>query len=130
MLEEIGQRLIEIRKKNGYTRQQLADELGMPYTTIRNYETGAREPGHRYIIAIAKKFNVSADYILGIKNESPSQSDKTDIERLSTQDIIKIFAVSNGIMGENQTLTEKDYEMLSCIKSMLEVWFSNKEESS
>lgn len=61
-----AERLIEVRKKNGYTRKMLADELGIPYKTISNYETGEREPGHSYIIKVAQKFGVTTDYILGM----------------------------------------------------------------
>lgn len=66
----IPERLIEIRRKNGYNRKQLAEELGRPYRTITNYENGEREPGHDYIIEIAKKFGVSTDYILGLSDSS------------------------------------------------------------
>ena len=78
-----AERLIEVRKKNGYTRKMLADELGIPYKTISNYETGEREPGHSYIIKVAQKFGVTTDYILGmdstdgsIKNSSSDLSEE------------------------------------------------------
>ena len=51
----IPERLVEIREANGYTRKKLAEELGRPYATVTKYETGEREPGHTYIIEIAKK---------------------------------------------------------------------------
>ena len=61
----IPERLVAIREANGYTRKRLAEELGKPYRTITNYENGEREPGHLYIVEIAKKFGVTTDYILG-----------------------------------------------------------------
>ena len=64
----VPERLVEIREKHGYTRKRLADELGRPYRTVTNYETGEREPGHSYIVEIAKKFGVTTDYILGASN--------------------------------------------------------------
>lgn len=70
----IPERLVEIREAHGYTRKRLAEELGRPYATITKYETGEREPGHTYIIEIAKKFGVTTDYILGIEN-SPTSAD-------------------------------------------------------
>ena len=62
-----GDTLTKLRKEHGLNRQQLADELGVPYTTLRNYETGAREPGHKFLIQAAKYFNVSIDYLLGME---------------------------------------------------------------
>ena len=42
----IGERIVEQRKKLGMTRVQLAQDLDIPHTTLRNYETDQREPGH------------------------------------------------------------------------------------
>lgn len=65
----LGERIIELRKKNNINREDLAKEFGIPYTTLRNYENGLREPGHLFLIKVAKRFNVSTDYLLGISNE-------------------------------------------------------------
>lgn len=46
---ELSERLKRIRKDNGYTRERLAQELGLSYGTVAKYETGEREPGHGYI---------------------------------------------------------------------------------
>ena len=75
----IPERLVEIREANGYTRKKLAEELGRPYATVTKYDTGEREPGHTYIIEIAKKFGVTTDYILGIeKSPAPAEADTGD----------------------------------------------------
>ena len=71
----LPERLIKIREKNGYTRKRLAEELGRPYRTLTNYELGEREPGHTYIIEIAKKFGVTTDYILGLSDDPHKTSD-------------------------------------------------------
>lgn len=74
----ISERLVEVREKNGYTRKRLAEELGRPYATITKYESGEREPGHTYVIEIAKKFGVTTDYLLGISQlEEPPSAKKT-----------------------------------------------------
>lgn len=66
----IPERLVEIREKYGYTRKRLAEELKRPYATVTKYETGEREPGHTFIVEVAKKFGVTTDYILGA-SDSP-----------------------------------------------------------
>lgn len=78
----IPERLVEIREAHGYTRKRLAEELGRPYATITKYETGEREPGHTYIIEIAKKFGVTTDYILGIENSPTSAEADAGDQRL------------------------------------------------
>lgn len=65
-----GERLTNLRKENGYdTRAELAEKLNIPVTTLRNYETGAREPGHVFIRRISQLFNVSADYLLCLTDD-------------------------------------------------------------
>ncbi len=65
-----GERLILLREENGFkTRKKFAEKLNIPETTLRNYETGAREPGHTFLKQISDFFNVSVDYLLGLTDE-------------------------------------------------------------
>lgn len=65
-----GERLTQLRKENGYsTRNEFADALGIPNTTLRNYETNAREPGHTFLKQISEFFNVSVDYLLCLTDD-------------------------------------------------------------
>ena len=65
----IGERIVDLRSENGMTRVQLAEKLGIPMTTLRNYEIGTREPGHKFILDVAHVFNVTTDYLLGMTDE-------------------------------------------------------------
>ena len=60
----ISERLVYTRERAGCSRSQLARELGRPYSTITKYETGEREPSHAYLVEVARRFGVSADYLL------------------------------------------------------------------
>lgn len=64
-----GERLINVRKKHGYTRESLANALGISKYTLRNYELGATEPGHTFLKQISDFFHVSIDYLMGLTNE-------------------------------------------------------------
>ena len=65
-----GERLTELRISAGYVkRNEFADKLGIPSTTLRNYETDVREPGHTFLKQISEFFNVSVDYLLGLTDE-------------------------------------------------------------
>lgn len=65
-----GKRLTQLREENGYnTRKKFAEKLSIPETTLRNYETDAREPGHTFLKQMSDFFNVSADYLLGLTEE-------------------------------------------------------------
>lgn len=65
-----GERLTELRISAGYVkRNEFADKLGIPSTTLRNYETDVREPGHTFLKQISEFFNVSVDYLLGLTDD-------------------------------------------------------------
>ena len=50
-------------------KKEFANCIGIKYTTYNGYETGAREPDSDFLILIAQKFDVSTDYILGLRDE-------------------------------------------------------------
>lgn len=62
------QRIRDLREDNDLTQQQIADKLGLWLNTYRNYETGKREPPFDIMIAIAKEYKVSLDYLAGLIN--------------------------------------------------------------
>lgn len=65
-----GERLTQLRKEHGYnTRNEFAEKLGIPGTTLRNYETDSREPGHTFLKLISEFFNISVDYLLCLTDE-------------------------------------------------------------
>ena len=64
-----GERLEKLREERGYTKQRLSERMGMKtYTSITAWENGTNFPRGREIIKLAKLYNVSADYILGLSN--------------------------------------------------------------
>jgi len=67
-LEEFGLRLEKYIRDNGYTNRAFAKSVGVREATISQYIYGTRYPQVRLIIRICKKHNISADWLLGIKN--------------------------------------------------------------
>lgn len=53
------------REKRGYSSDELANLLGIPYTTFKGYENAGREPKYNILIKIADVLNVSTDDLLG-----------------------------------------------------------------
>ena len=62
----IGERLLELRKDAGLTQDDLALILNINKHSISSYERDKSEPPDAIKIAIAKYFNVSIDYLLGV----------------------------------------------------------------
>ena len=59
----------ELREDNDRTQQEVADYLVTSQTMYARYERGANELPIRHLIALCRYYNVSSDYILGLKEE-------------------------------------------------------------
>ena len=64
-MNKFGCVLKGLRTENKLTQQELADKLGISFSTISMYERGEREPGLEILEAIADYFNVDMNYLLG-----------------------------------------------------------------
>ena len=62
---EIGKRLKEFRKENNLTQEKLASILNTVHPVISNYEKGKFLIALPFLYTICKKYNISADYLLG-----------------------------------------------------------------
>lgn len=60
-------RMIATRQDADETQRDLANALEIHHVQIANYERRKNEPPIRYLIAFCKHYNVSADYLLGLK---------------------------------------------------------------
>ena len=69
MKNEYIERIIEIRKEQGYSQKEIAELLNTTQQQYAKYEKGIQEIPTRRIIELAKIFNVTSDYILGVTNE-------------------------------------------------------------
>ena len=68
-MENIGKRIRELRKEMDCTQSKLADVLGVTQDSISLWENGKRIPDTQYIITLAKFFNVTSDYLLGLSDD-------------------------------------------------------------
>lgn len=62
----ISQVLKKLRNSNNLTQQEMADQLGISRSTLAGYESENKQPSYETLIQIAKKFDVSTDYLLGV----------------------------------------------------------------
>ena len=64
----LGKRLKELREEKGLTQKQLSNELNINSVTYLHYEKEQREPPLSLLADIAKFYNVSVDYLLGLED--------------------------------------------------------------
>ena len=73
--------LIEEKRKDGKTFKDIAAESGVPTGSLSKYQNDAGEPGINSLVKLAKYFDVSTDYMLGISDIASGNADDMAIEK-------------------------------------------------
>ena len=61
-------RLKELRLENNLSQTKLANLTGLTQAAIAKWENGTRTPSMECIIILAKYFQISSDYLLGLED--------------------------------------------------------------
>lgn len=61
-------KLKELREEKGITQKEIASYLNIKQNTYSQYETGNRELPIEALIKLAKYYNTTTDYILGLED--------------------------------------------------------------
>ncbi len=64
----IGERIKELRAEYDLSQAKLGDLLMVSQDTISLWENNKALPNTEYVILLCKIFDVSADYLLGLKD--------------------------------------------------------------
>jgi len=62
----------ELREDNDLNQKQIAELLGTTQQVYSRYETGENELPIHHLVALAKFYKTSTDYLLGLTNERKS----------------------------------------------------------
>lgn len=61
---EVGNKILELRKKNGLSQEELAEKVGVARQTISKWELGETSPDLKQSKELSKIFNVSLDELV------------------------------------------------------------------
>lgn len=77
---EIGQKIMNLRKKNNLSQEELAEKIGVARQTISKWELGETSPDLRQSKELSKIFNISLDELTDndIKNILVEQTSNTE----------------------------------------------------
>ncbi|RKJ79438.1 XRE family transcriptional regulator [Butyricicoccus sp. 1XD8-22] len=76
----IAERLQELRKRSGYSQEQVAEMLGLSRQAVSKWESGQGKPEIDNIVKLTEIYHVSADYILlGTEKVSVTVSEKKEL---------------------------------------------------
>lgn len=63
-------KLQQIRKNHGFSQAQIAQVLNTTQQQYSKYEKGAQEIPVRHIITLCRLYHISADWLLGLSEET------------------------------------------------------------
>jgi transcriptional regulator with XRE-family HTH domain len=70
-----GDRLRALRRAHGWTQVELAQQLQVSRTTIAGYESQGKVPRDDLLVAVARLFGVSVDYLLLGEDKVPRNAE-------------------------------------------------------
>jgi len=101
------ERLVAIRKEQGYTQQSLADSVGLHVNQIKKYEAGTAQPTLKALISLVTTLHISLDQLVFNEGErGPDDTLKLQFEAISqmSNDEKKIIqALLDGMIIKHQT---------------------------
>ena len=100
----IGERLKQLRIKNGLKQQELANMFGLSSGTISFYESEQRKPDIDFIVAVAKYFGVSTDYLLGLTNATDKEN--IDISKVTGLNDFSLTILEQSLKETNNAAAE------------------------
>ncbi len=63
-MQRFGEKLRALRESHGLSYRQLASVLGVDHSHIAGIENGRHNPSAKFVLRIAKYFNVSTDLLM------------------------------------------------------------------
>lgn len=93
----LADRIKMIRENAGMTQSQLAKSLHLTRSAVNGWEMGLSVPSTQYIVELAKMFNVSIDYLLGMEHGAV-----LDIDGLNNNEVSILINLVNCLRGKHQ----------------------------
>ena len=84
----LSEKIMSLRKRNGWSQEELAQQLGVSRQSVSKWESMASMPDIQKIMAMSELFGVSTDYLL-----------KDELEELPATAIAVDYAASSGQGG-------------------------------
>lgn len=81
----LSEKIMSLRKRNGWSQEELAQQLGVSRQSVSKWESMASMPDIQKIMAMSELFGVSTDYLL-----------KDELEELPATAITADYAASSG----------------------------------
>ena len=74
----LADKIIDLRKRNGWSQEDLADKLGVSRQSVSKWEVAQSTPDMNKIIMMSEIFGVSTDYLLKDSFDEPERIEEVD----------------------------------------------------
>ena len=76
----LGEKIAQLRRKNGWSQEELADKMGVSRQAVSKWESGQTMPDLERILRLSSLFGVTIDYLLkdGAEPEIPQSEAEED----------------------------------------------------
>lgn len=116
----MNERLKALRKRLGYTQQEMADRLGIKRNTFANYEIGRNKPIDAVITLICKEFGVNEVWLRTGEGGEENMFTKVSDDDQFALSMGKLSATDNKLLQNALiTLSELDPEKLKIIEEFM-----------
>lgn len=91
----LADKIIRLRKRNGWSQEELADKLDVSRQSVSKWESAAAIPSLEKILQLSQLFGVTSDYLLKDEIEDEEFSDDKyaqEIRRVSLDEAVKYIA--------------------------------------
>jgi len=128
-------RLVELRKKNKLTQEQLANKVNLTKAAISNYENDRSAPPNETLAELVAALHTNSDYLLGITdNPEKADSNKYGIKVTPTDINTKKdfhFYDTDGVQfiaRSDKNLSPEAYKKLQELAKKVEELFDEEDE--
>ena len=112
-MNPFAERLRSIRKEYRMTQKELAEALNMDRTTYTYYESGKTSPSTANICNLAKIYNVTVGYLLGVEENHPERMRATAPLSDATDPISRLPREERALLMNYRLLSEEDKASVS-----------------
>lgn len=96
-MEKVGRKIAELRKKHNMTQLELADNIGISFQAVSNWERGNSMPDISKLPELAALFDTSIDELLGEKSELVERAVKGEIKEYLEQNEVPSEEIANTV---------------------------------
>jgi len=97
--------LKELRSQKGMTQAQLAKNVGVSPGNVGDWETGKSKPGYNALAALARIFEVSADYLLEL-----------DLPPAKTSFDLTDYKTTHGLSCDGSPLADEEADLIAMFR--------------